>query len=1506
MEPENFLGPRTTTPIPQGNLKALRIQELLKRQGILADSLDSLGKPGAEMQVRRIVQTHKELLQELHGADIPETIDPATLKTILQSALTHVATERKTLLSSSRASRSTETLQQELHEMKAVQAQLNQKRENLDALHEKLCSRSLLDTERNALLLAQHLPPSSSLQEALATVQTQMAQVHQQLSENEARQNQIQGQLLCSSPARDMNTPDKEGFTPLTRAVKMRLRENIPSLISTYYADPNARDAHGKTALQYAAEVQDDSLFKLLIALGADVNSQLSDGYTFLTKAVEENKEPLVRFLVQECGANPNAIDGKKQTPLSVAYKAKNSSIGGLLVTLHADLKASDGEGYTIATRAAETGDLETLKIVTTAFRVPLLLNDGSGHSPLTRAVAGNQIEVVQFLLETGCMDPNAIDNAGYAPLELAAQMHNIPMMQLLASQGASPLPVIERYKAQQRQLVAGLEELRRSRKEELNLEDIHSRYHLPDSVPNTYEEITKHTQGRLLDTSITLHLLSILSPTYAQSIELETTTTTSPFSPRMELPLVQNFLTRATTHFQYLCQTLTHLIQEEVTEEELNRIANETKLALDPSHVSLGTVIENLQEKIRKLQMTIENLKEKNEQIESSIIEAMEQNTPLQEEQKLSPATYAVLIQNNDLIELLSETNDDLSSPDPEGLTPIERAIQKEDQTCLELLVSRGADLTRSDGSGFTVATRAAEAGRLPFLQYLSAKYHVDLSSPDAQGRTPASIASEKKHTPILEFLRAQGILSAPADLPHRPTEAAEKPPITHTSFPFVPRRPFIPHRVPLQHEFRREQGMPFPRPQAKREQPPQGKPMAHEPRPMAPPKAQPQPQRQEAPPVPHAAAASPPPSEQPELRRANLDQEPADILPPEQPKEGWGSWFLRMGGALLGGLFAPVRLLGGVIWNRGRQFRQRDASEQPQVPEEQKPIEEKPPAQPKREVPHVRVAPPPPRPQHIPPLLPGQRMITKMGKKGPKRLRLQVIQYLSEGTFKKVYKAETSPEAGGPSKTKAYAEPTNQPTAREDLLHDCSISHLLRDRLGIREVVKIREVRSAQRVGALMEFCDQGTLESYLRKESDPIKRMTLALELVQGLAKMHEKGYCHLDLKLINVLVKTEADGPHIRIGDLGTCQPVIMNGAPRLTPSCGTFPAPEMQEAGSRNGQVSVNPGLDLWVLGDMLWSITHNGESLLNTLQLSYATPYPSFMAQVSRLQNHVRTVAAQSGDPLDQSIAALFSTNPQERPSAAVVAYALQSKLESMKKAKAEEIKQKQREQLQTRADQCIRTMAQLKSSLESIRIDFPRIWRRTPAEGRKALLRELRMQLETINKKIQSNPFFDISDMSAEEGQLPFVQQASSEVHEVQLLYQQIRRELNHFIRSTKAKEQERSPTPTSPLISILNEASEKINFETLKQNSQQTNRLTQIIERFERTVKEKRPELIFDLAELPSNKREFVQAVRKLYLKVHPDKNNEYPSDIPIATELFKWAQRLEREILDHHYPT
>lgn len=1499
MEPEDFFGRRTTTLIPQGNLKALRIQELLKRQGILADSLDALGKPGAEMQVSRIIQTHKELLQELHGAAIPETIDPATLQTILQSALTHVATERKTLLSSFQTSISTETLQQELQEMKAAHSQLNEKQENLDALHEKLCRSSLSDPERNTLLLAQHLPPSSSLQEALAAVQTQMAQIHQLLSENEVRQNQIQGQLLCSSSARDMNTPDKEGFTPLTRAVKMGLRENIPSFISTYHADPNARDAHGKTALQYAAEAQDDSLFKLLVALGADVNLPLSDGYTFLTKAVEENKEPLVRFLVQECGANPNAIDGKKQTPLSVAYKAKNASMGGLLVNLHADLKASDGEGYTIATRAAETGDLETLKIVTTAFQVPLLLNDGSGHSPLTRAVAGNQIEVVQFLLETGGMDPNAIDSAGYASLELAAQMHNIPMMQLLASQGASPLPLMEKYKAQQKQLVSGLEEIRRSRQEELNLDDIHSRYHLPDSVPKTYEEIKKCLQGRLLGTSVTLHFLSILSPTYAQSIELEMTTSTSPFSPRMELPLVQHFLTRATTHFQDLCQTLTHLIQEEMTEEELTRIAQEKKLALDPAHISLGTVIETLQEKIRKLQMTIENLKEKYEQIESSIIEVIEQEIPLQEEQKLSPATYAVLIQNNDLIELLSETNEDLSSPDPEGFTPIERAIQKEDQTSLELLVSQGADLTRSDGYGFTVATRAAEAGRLPFLQYLSAKYHVDLSSPDAQGRTPASIAAEKNHTPILDFLRAQGILSAPADLPHRPTEAAEKPPISHTSFPFVPKKPFIPPRVPLRHEFRREQGIPVP-PRPKREPPPQGKP-------KAPPKAQPRPERQEAPPVPHAEPeAPPPPAPQPELHRVNLDQKPSDIFLDEQPKEGWGSWLLRMSGTILGGLFAPVRFLGGAIWNRGRQFRPRGASEQPQVPEKQEPIEEKPPVQPKREVPHVRVAPPPPRPQHIPPLLPGQRMVTKMGKKGPKRLRLQVIQYLSEGTFKKVYKAETSPEAGGLSKAKAYAEPTTQPTAREDLLHDCSISHLLRDRLGIREVVKIREVRSTQGVGALMEFCDQGTLESYLKKESDPIKRMTLALELVQGLAKMHEKGYCHLDLKLINVLVKTEADGPHIRIGDLGTCQPVVMNGRPRLTPPCGTFFAPEMQEAQARNGQVSVHPGLDLWVLGDMLWSITHNGESLLNTLQLTYSTPYPTFMSQVSHLQNHVRTVAAQSGDPIAQSIAALFSTNPQERPSAAVVAHVLRSKLESMKKAKEEEVKQKQREQLQTRADQCIRTVAQLKSELESLRIDFPRIWRRTPAERRKGLLRELHMQLETITKKIQSNPFFDISSMSAEEGQLPFVQQASREVHEIQLFYQQTRRELNHFIRSTRAKEQERPSPPTSPLISLLNEASEKINFEALKQASQQTSRLTPLVERFERAVKEKRPELIFELAELPSNKREFVQAVRKLYLKVHPDKNNEYTSDIPIATELFKWAQRLERELLDHHYPT
>ena len=905
--------------------------------------------------------------------------------------------------------------------------------------------------------------------------------------------------------------------------------------------------------------------------------------------------------------------------------------MGALLLRLGADCTANDGHGYNLLTKAAELGDLETVRILIRDFKINPNINDARGHSALTRATAANKQDVIEFLIDDSNIDPNEKDAKGWSPLKIATEMRNLPLMQLLVSQGADPLPYFTENKALQNNLCSGLDEMYSSG-EHLNLHDVKNRYNVPESVPETKEDIIKYFQEQLQESCFTHHMLSILTSEYSpDSMVIESEKKTSLFSPRMELRLVHEASEKINSQFQDLLQTLKRLTQEKFSTEELASLAQVKGISLDPAQISLSHILERTQEKIKKLHLSIATLKKTGEELQQQITLSTQQGSPPRDENKLNLATYAVASKNKILINLLADTYNDLSSPDPEGYTPLERAVMSEDPEIFELLVEKGADLTRSDKEGFTLTTRAASAGRLPLLQYFSDKHKIDLSSPDSEGRTPYSEAVKTQQQDVIQYLHEKGAHSAPPAFPAKAPEpeARPSPPYFFRPYHFHERPPMRPFLSP--HPRRPQREVP--------QQPLQVKPPAvlqpaeiRLPPPVLPPPPMP-PQQEPIVPV---------------LRHINIDNAPDIYENPTVPrKEGWGAWFLKMGATALGGTLHILGQTGGVIWNYGRQFVKRPIQEELQTPPET--------IQPQS------VEEPLVTPSHVSPLLPGQRIITKTGKHGPKKLRLEVIKFLSAGTFKKVYKAHTfKASGGGQPKLKAYAEPTRQ-TAASDLLHDCAISKLFRDQLGIREVVKIREVRSSTGVGALMEFCDQGDLFSFLQKEKNPITRMTLALEFTNGLAKMHSHKYCHLDLKLLNILVKTEADGrPHIRIGDLGTCQPTHIGKKARITPLCGTYPAPEVNASKKQNHEVPVSPSLDLWVLGDILYSVKY-GPSALERFGLSHAAiGKPEFLTKVQTLQQHVESLASQSHDPLDRCIADLFSSDPARRPSAAIVAQKIQ------------------------------------------------------------------------------------------------------------------------------------------------------------------------------------------------------------------------------------------------------
>jgi ankyrin repeat protein len=233
-----------------------------------------------------------------------------------------------------------------------------------------------------------------------------------------------------ASPDLRLVDASAERNTALVRAL---LKEGI---------DVNAARADGATALLWAAHWDDREAVELLLGAGANVNAAEDHGVTPLARACENARESMVNRLL-EAGANPNLAQANGLTPLMTAARTGNltvvkallshgANVNAATATTHetalmwavaerhpdivralvekgADVHPRPQQAFSPLMAAAETGDIETAKVLLAAgARVHDTGSDGT--QPLPYAIVVGQSAFAHFLLEQGA-DPNgAID----------------------------------------------------------------------------------------------------------------------------------------------------------------------------------------------------------------------------------------------------------------------------------------------------------------------------------------------------------------------------------------------------------------------------------------------------------------------------------------------------------------------------------------------------------------------------------------------------------------------------------------------------------------------------------------------------------------------------------------------------------------------------------------------------------------------------------------------------------------------------------------------------------------------------------------------------------------------------------------------------------------------------------------------------------------------------------------------------------------------------------------
>jgi hypothetical protein len=195
-------------------------------------------------------------------------------------------------------------------------------------------------------------------------------------------------------------------------------------------------DAMGRTALEWAAARGDERSVTLLLSYGADPNAMDKKLNTPLTLAANQNHTVCVRLLL-EAGADPDPelpTGIKFGTPLNCA--ARNASDPLLLKTLldfNADIEASNVDMVTPLLHVSRRQ---------TASHAMLLLEYGAninatskeGLTPLTTSIIYNNHGVLQLLLDRWFEYSECPRLKGPHLLELVAQYADLKTLSILAS----------------------------------------------------------------------------------------------------------------------------------------------------------------------------------------------------------------------------------------------------------------------------------------------------------------------------------------------------------------------------------------------------------------------------------------------------------------------------------------------------------------------------------------------------------------------------------------------------------------------------------------------------------------------------------------------------------------------------------------------------------------------------------------------------------------------------------------------------------------------------------------------------------------------------------------------------------------------------------------------------------------------------------------------------------------------------------------------------------------